>query len=39
MFPREEMLGVDYVIPDTTYLKNNRNRIRGIFLTHGLKTI
>ncbi len=35
MFPREEMLGVDYVIPDTTYLIKNLHRIRGIFLTHG----
>lgn len=35
MFPTEEMLGVDYVIPDVTYLMKNLDRVRGIFLTHG----
>lgn len=33
-FPNEEMFGVDIVIPDFTYLVKNRERIRGIFLTH-----
>src|ERR1700691_5754552 len=35
MFPEAELLGVDIVIPDTTYLKQNRQHLRGIVLTHG----
>ena len=34
-FPDEDMYGIDVVLPDISYLKNNASRIRGIILTHG----
>ncbi|GAA3719286.1 ribonuclease J [Salinicoccus jeotgali] len=35
MFPEDEMLGVDIVIPDITYVQENKHKLKGIFLSHG----
>jgi ribonuclease J len=35
MFPDEELLGVDIIVPDITYLLENKDEVRAIFLTHG----
>lgn len=34
-FPSEDMLGIDYVIPDISWLRERKDRIRGVILTHG----
>jgi len=35
MFPENDMLGIDYIIPDMTYLQNKKSWVRGIVITHG----
>lgn len=34
-FPEEDMLGIDYVVPDISWLEERKHRIRGVILTHG----
>jgi ribonuclease J len=35
MFPDNDMIGIDYIIPDFEYLRQNAKRVRGIIITHG----
>ena len=35
MFPEEDTLGIDFIIPDFSYLLNNREKVRAVILTHG----
>ena len=35
MFPSDDMPGIDFIIPDFTYIKKNKKKVKAIFITHG----
>src|SRR5574344_1431626 len=34
-YGNEKMLGIDYILPDYSYIKENKDKVKGLFLTHG----